>query len=61
MKPMKQSRDGSGDDHQEILRGIPTADLSKVVGDFESEGADVETDKDNDGTWTVTATFRPRK
>ena len=61
MKPMKRSDGSSGDERQEILRGIPTTELSKVVGDFESEGADVNTEKDRDGTWTVTATFKNRK
>ena len=61
MKQLKHSDRGSGDDRQEILHGIPTAELSRVVGDFESEGAIVETERDADGSWTVTATFENRK
>jgi hypothetical protein len=42
---------------KEILKGIPTDDLSQVIADFESEGAKVSTKQESDGNWTLIAVF----
>ena len=41
----------------EILRGVPDADVDQVVADYESEGAVVSKEPEENGTWTVTAVF----
>ena len=59
MKVVKKATEDSGSEgRQEILKGVPTNELSNVIGDFESEGAKVDTTQERDGTWTLVATFR---
>ncbi len=43
---------------QQQLTGVPADKVDKMVAMFKAEGAtDVQTQKDADGTFTVTATF----
>lgn len=59
MRVVKKAPEDSGSEgRREILKCIPTSELSKVIADFESEGAKVDTTQDADGTWTLVATFR---
>lgn len=41
----------------EILKDIPDSEVEEVVSDFKSEGASVEKEKQDNGSWKVTATF----
>lgn len=41
----------------ETLKDVPSSELQKVVDDFKSEGAEVETIPQKNGLWTVKATF----
>jgi len=41
----------------EELDNIPNSDIEEVISDFESEGAQVEKIPQDDGKWTVRATF----
>jgi hypothetical protein len=41
----------------EELESIPNSDVEEVISDFESEGAQVEKIQQDDGKWTVRATF----
>ncbi len=41
----------------EELTDIPTSEVDQVVEDYRSEGAEVEKIKQQDGSWTVKATF----
>ncbi len=42
---------------QIILTDIPEAELEIVLGDFESEGAIAERKLQDDGLWTIQASF----
>ncbi len=39
------------------LTDIPESEVDEVAGDFESEGAQVEREKQENGLWTLRATF----
>jgi len=56
---MQLTKSAKHDEHgrKEVLTGIPVSDLSQVISDFESEGAKVNTLKQDDGSWTVEALF----
>lgn len=41
----------------EVLKDIPDSEVEEVVSDFESEGASVEREEQDNGLWKVTATF----
>ena len=41
----------------EELDNIPNSDVEEVISDYESEGAQVEKIQQDDGRWTVRATF----
>ena len=41
----------------EELTDIPSNEVNEVVEDFESEGASVQKIEQQDGNWTVRATF----
>jgi hypothetical protein len=43
--------------HTETLTNVPSSEKEEVVSDFESEGATVQSQREPDGTWTITATF----
>jgi hypothetical protein len=43
--------------HVEALSDVPDDDLKSVIGDFKSEGATVASILQDDGKWTVVATF----
>ena len=40
------------------LTDVPDAEVTQVVADFKSEGATVAKTKQENGMWTVVATFR---
>jgi hypothetical protein len=43
----------------EVIDQIPPADVTRVVQDFmDSDAEEVKSERNEDDTWTVTATFR---
>ncbi len=44
-------------EQERVLTGIPDDEIKKVVADFQSEGAAVTFVRQNDGLWTVRASF----
>lgn len=57
MPPFDNAAQKSAQGHKEILEDIPTDALSKVIADYQSEGATVKTQAQQDGAWTLIAEF----
>jgi len=43
--------------HVTVLTDVPSEDVKQVVEDFQSEGAEVTTELQPNGLWTVRAKF----